>query len=119
MSDTYGRKSRSWQATARSSSDPWCRKPPVSPRYLNPKTVILNIPVRGTAITSDQALAGRIVAGSGGAGITALVSVIITGTPAATLDKAVWTSPLIFYRPRVSWPRCGVEKLCQPSLGAE
>ena len=34
---------------------------------------------RGTAATLDQAIAGRVVAGLGGAGMIALISVIITG----------------------------------------
>ena len=35
---------------------------------------------RGTASTLNQAIVGRLVAGLGGAGMIALVSVIITGT---------------------------------------
>lgn len=43
--------------------------------------LINRLECRGTATALDQAIAGRVVAGLGGAGMTALVSVIITGIP--------------------------------------
>ena len=74
---------------------------------------------RGTASTLDQAIAGRVVAGLGGAGMIALVSVIITGTPPSTpwQDNQL-TLPLHPCRDCVAWPGSCIAKLCQCSRSA-
>ena len=71
---------------------------------------------RGTANALDQAIAGRVVAGLGGAGMTALVSVIITGIPPSSLRWSKWLT-LAFYSRRycISWSGSCTTKLCQLS----